>query len=285
MIAYLTSITLLPALLTVLNPPGEPEPLGFPWLAPVDRFMERHRIAIIVGVAAGVARRAAAALFSAVRFQSDQPAQPAGRIDRDLPRSAPRSDHRRERDQTCWRPISPRRARSRSACPSSRRCRRSSRSTTSFRPTRTQKLAAIKAARDKIEPSFKPEAAQKPPTDEENVASLDELPSASLNEAAGKHQGRAPTPQSACGRLSPSSPRRRREMRSRSPAHSCAVEDRARRSAGPAAGARGHARRRAARHRGAVAHRGRTRPRRGAAKGRPERQRDVAQIRPRGAGG
>ena len=44
-VAYLTSITLLPALLTVLNPPGEPEPLGFAWLAPVDRFMERHRIA------------------------------------------------------------------------------------------------------------------------------------------------------------------------------------------------------------------------------------------------
>ena len=51
MIAYITSITLLPALLTVLNPPGEPEPLGFSFLAPVDKFMEDHRIAIIVGVA------------------------------------------------------------------------------------------------------------------------------------------------------------------------------------------------------------------------------------------
>ena len=51
LVAYLTSITLLPALLKVLNPPGEPEPLGFAFLAPVDRFMERHRIAIIVGVA------------------------------------------------------------------------------------------------------------------------------------------------------------------------------------------------------------------------------------------
>ena len=51
LVAYLTSITLLPALLTVLNPPGEPEPLGFAFLAPVDRFMERHRIAIIAGTA------------------------------------------------------------------------------------------------------------------------------------------------------------------------------------------------------------------------------------------
>ncbi|HZF73451.1 MAG TPA: MMPL family transporter, partial [Gemmatimonadaceae bacterium] len=51
LVAYLTSITLLPALLRVINPPGEPEPLGFAWLAPVDRFMERQRIPIIIGVA------------------------------------------------------------------------------------------------------------------------------------------------------------------------------------------------------------------------------------------
>jgi hopanoid biosynthesis associated RND transporter like protein HpnN len=50
-IAFLCSITLLPALLKVLNPPGEKEPLGYSALAPVDRFMERHRIAIIVGTA------------------------------------------------------------------------------------------------------------------------------------------------------------------------------------------------------------------------------------------
>jgi hopanoid biosynthesis associated RND transporter like protein HpnN len=51
MIAYFSSITLLPALLAVMNPSGEPVPLGFSFLAPVDRFMEDHRIAIIVGVA------------------------------------------------------------------------------------------------------------------------------------------------------------------------------------------------------------------------------------------
>jgi hopanoid biosynthesis associated RND transporter like protein HpnN len=50
-IAYVSSITLLPALLKVLNPPGEMEPLGYASLAPVDRFMERNRIAIIVGTA------------------------------------------------------------------------------------------------------------------------------------------------------------------------------------------------------------------------------------------
>jgi uncharacterized protein len=50
-IAFVSTITLLPALLTVLNPPGEKEPLGYAALAPVDRFMERHRVAIIVGTA------------------------------------------------------------------------------------------------------------------------------------------------------------------------------------------------------------------------------------------
>jgi hopanoid biosynthesis associated RND transporter like protein HpnN len=46
-VAYVTSITLLPALLKILNPPGETEPVGWKALAPVDRFMERHRIAIV----------------------------------------------------------------------------------------------------------------------------------------------------------------------------------------------------------------------------------------------
>ncbi len=52
LIAYATSITLLPALLAVLNPPGEPEPVGYRALAPVDRFLQDHRIATIVGTIA-----------------------------------------------------------------------------------------------------------------------------------------------------------------------------------------------------------------------------------------
>lgn len=48
LIAFCTSITLLPALLQLLNPPGETDTLEIPALAPVDEFMERHRIRIIV---------------------------------------------------------------------------------------------------------------------------------------------------------------------------------------------------------------------------------------------
>jgi uncharacterized protein len=49
LIAFITSITTLPALLDLLNPPGESDPVGYAWLAPVDHFLEKHRIPIIVG--------------------------------------------------------------------------------------------------------------------------------------------------------------------------------------------------------------------------------------------
>ncbi len=51
LIAFLSTITLLPAMIRLLNPPGEPEPLGYASLAPVDSFMERNRIPIIIGTA------------------------------------------------------------------------------------------------------------------------------------------------------------------------------------------------------------------------------------------
>jgi hopanoid biosynthesis associated RND transporter like protein HpnN len=49
LIAFTSSITLLPAMLKLLNPPGEKEPVGYAFLAPLDHFLEKHRIIIIVG--------------------------------------------------------------------------------------------------------------------------------------------------------------------------------------------------------------------------------------------
>jgi hopanoid biosynthesis associated RND transporter like protein HpnN len=49
LVAFTTSITVLPALLKLLNPPGEKEPVGYAFLAPVDHFLEKHRVVIIVG--------------------------------------------------------------------------------------------------------------------------------------------------------------------------------------------------------------------------------------------
>ena len=47
LIAFLCSITLLPAMLALLNPPGEPASVGFNALAPLDGFLQRHRVAVI----------------------------------------------------------------------------------------------------------------------------------------------------------------------------------------------------------------------------------------------
>jgi uncharacterized protein len=52
LVAYGTSITLLPALLAILNPPGEPEPVGYSVLAPLDRALQTYRIPIVAGTAA-----------------------------------------------------------------------------------------------------------------------------------------------------------------------------------------------------------------------------------------
>jgi hopanoid biosynthesis associated RND transporter like protein HpnN len=49
LVAFISSITVLPALLKLLNPPGEMEPVGYAFLAPVDYFLEKHRVVIIVG--------------------------------------------------------------------------------------------------------------------------------------------------------------------------------------------------------------------------------------------
>ena len=52
LIAYGTSITLLPALISVLNPPGEPDEIGYQVLAPIDRFLQEYRVPVIVGTLA-----------------------------------------------------------------------------------------------------------------------------------------------------------------------------------------------------------------------------------------
>jgi len=58
LIAFVTSITLLPALLMILKPPGEARGVGYRRLVPVDLFLARHRRAVLVvtglAVAAGL---------------------------------------------------------------------------------------------------------------------------------------------------------------------------------------------------------------------------------------
>jgi uncharacterized protein len=65
-LAFFTTVTLLPALLALLRPPAETAPVGYAFLAPVDEFQTRHRRAIVV-VALGLAL-AGAPLLSKLRF-------------------------------------------------------------------------------------------------------------------------------------------------------------------------------------------------------------------------
>jgi uncharacterized protein len=48
LVAYVASMTLLPALLSLFRPPSEPKPLGYSAMAGADRFMQRHRVVIVV---------------------------------------------------------------------------------------------------------------------------------------------------------------------------------------------------------------------------------------------
>jgi uncharacterized protein len=66
LIAFFTTITVLPAALQLSKPPVEPRPMGFERLAPVDRFTMAHRIPILVVTLATVL--AASPLLLRVHF-------------------------------------------------------------------------------------------------------------------------------------------------------------------------------------------------------------------------
>ncbi|OQW50052.1 MMPL family transporter [Candidatus Raskinella chloraquaticus] len=51
LLAFATSITLLPALISLLRPRGETEAMGYAILAPVDHFLARHRRAVLIATA------------------------------------------------------------------------------------------------------------------------------------------------------------------------------------------------------------------------------------------
>jgi len=187
LVAYLTSITLLPALLKVLNPKGEPEPLGFAFLGPVDKFMEDHRIAIIVGVA--IVSLGGLPLLYYLQFDFN----PINLRNPKVESIATFLDLRKD-PITGANAISVLAPNLEAAKPIEERLSKlpevsQVRTLNFFVPAdQDKKLAAIAKARNEIEPSFKPDAAQEPPTDEENVTALNEAVT-NLKEAAEKHPG------------------------------------------------------------------------------------------------
>ena len=187
-VAFLTSITVIPALLTVLRPPGEPEEMGFKSLAPVDRFMERHRIAIIVGtglvVAAGLPLLHWLQFdFNPLNLRNPQSESVATFLElRSDPNIGASSIFvlapNKEAAQADMEKLSKLAEVS------------SVKTIESFIPDDQQpKLAAIRQLATVLDPVLRPDPNKKPPTDADNAAALKSAVGA-LKQAAGSQTGR-----------------------------------------------------------------------------------------------
>jgi hopanoid biosynthesis associated RND transporter like protein HpnN len=186
-IAFLTSITLLPALLTVLKPPPEPQPMGFAALAPVDWFVQRYRIPVVGTTLLLVVLASPLLLF--VRFDFN----PLHLRNANAPSVATFLDLRRD-VQTGANAMEIMASNLDAAKAIARRL------STVPQVARTmtiddlvprdqgEKLQLISAAADTIEPSLNPGEVKPSPTDAENVAALS-LTASQLAAIAGADQG------------------------------------------------------------------------------------------------
>jgi uncharacterized protein len=186
LIAFITSITFLPALITVLNPPGEPEHIGYRFLAPVDRFLQVHRVPVVAGTIA-VAVLGAPLLyflsfdFDPIHLRSPKTESISTFLDLgNDPRVGINSIN----------VIVPSVGETAAAAARLEKLPEVQRTMMlqSFVPDDQQKkLAMIAELGNALEPALQPPTG-KPPTDAENVAALDDIAD-QLNKAAGAANG------------------------------------------------------------------------------------------------
>ncbi|HEY1361620.1 MAG TPA: MMPL family transporter [Xanthobacteraceae bacterium] len=170
-IAFATSITVIPALLALLKPPGEPREMGFKWLAPLDRFMERRRIPIIVGTALTVA--AGLPLLYWLQFDFNPINLRNSKVESVATFLELRSDPAIGASSIYV--LSPSLAAAQADVERLGRLPEvaSVRSIESFIPDAQQpKLAAIHQLATVLEPALRPDPSKKPPTDADSVAAL-----------------------------------------------------------------------------------------------------------------
>jgi len=171
LIAFFTSITVLPAMLSLLKPPGEPEPVGFAMLAPLDRFMERNRIPIIVITSVIVA--AGLPLLYWLRFDFDPMHLRSPKVESVATYLELSKDPNAEVNTIEM--LSPSLVDAELAAAKLRELPEVSRVVTlaSLVPNlQQQKLAMIQKAAAKLVPALHPSDMQTPPTDAENVDAL-----------------------------------------------------------------------------------------------------------------
>ena len=189
LVAFLCSITLVPATLALLNPPGEPAEVGFRSLAPLDDFLQRHRIAVIAGTILVVL--AGSPLLWHLRFDFNpvdlqSPDFPSVVAYRELQNGPETSGNDAEilaaslerADATAKRLA---------ALPEVSRTLTLS----SFIPAdQEQKIAALRDASQRLGTALNPAEVQPAPTDQEVVAAL-ESTAEDLSKAAGNETGPA----------------------------------------------------------------------------------------------
>lgn len=186
-VAFLSSITVLPALLDLLNPAGEKEPLGYAFLAPVDHFLEKHRLLIIGGTLAVTVAGLPLLYFlkfdfNPINLRSPHVESIATYLDlRKDPNTGANAVNIMAPNEAAAKQIEERLAK----LPEVSRTM----SLDSFVPEdQPAKLAMIEAGAKVLGPALNPESVDAPPTDAENVAALKDSIE-SLRQVAGDQTG------------------------------------------------------------------------------------------------
>ncbi|WP_426437227.1 MMPL family transporter [Bradyrhizobium genosp. P] len=184
LIAFTCSITLVPAMLAVLNPPGERAAMGFQSLAPLDHFLQRHRIAVIASTIGVVL--AASPLLVHLRFDFNpvdlqNPDSPSVVTYRQLQSDSQTSGNDAE-------VLAPSLQQADTIAKRLATVPEVSRVMTlnNFVPNdQQQKIAALRDASRAVGPALNPSGLQPAPSDQDNVAAIRSAAQALLRAAAG----------------------------------------------------------------------------------------------------
>jgi hopanoid biosynthesis associated RND transporter like protein HpnN len=187
LIAFACSITLIPAMLAMLQPAGEPAPVGFRKLAPLDDFLQRHRIPVIAGTFLVVL--AGAPLLWQLQFDFNP-------VDLQSPDSPSVVTYRQlqndpESSGTDAEVLAPSLERADAIAKRLASLPEVSRTLTlsSLIPTEQRpKIAALKAASQRLGPALNPPGTQPAPSDQDNVAAI-QAAADDLSRAAGNGGG------------------------------------------------------------------------------------------------
>ncbi|CCD91570.1 putative Membrane protein [Bradyrhizobium sp. ORS 375] len=190
-LAFVSSITMVPAALMLLAPAGEAAPIGFPRLAPLDNFLQRHR-KIVLAVTAAVILAGLPLLFQ-LRFDFNpinlqNPSSPAVATYRKLQQDPLAASldaellaaNLEDADQQAKRL---------SALPE---VARTSTLSTFIPAQQDGKLAILHQARSDLGPALRIREETEAPTDEQTVAALQSAAKA-LQEAARADEGEGGT--------------------------------------------------------------------------------------------